>query len=111
MQPYDQVIQKKLAIDKDCAVGLENLTGPTTAAPKMSRIVAGNMACRGTHRRVTQLQGEVNVRAFAPAPVNQPAAPKEHALRRHRQGPPIIIVLRQWIWAAPTQAEMNDVAQ
>jgi hypothetical protein len=55
MQPYDQVIQKKLAVDEDCAIGLENLAGPTTAAPKMSRVIAGNMACRGAHRRTPQL--------------------------------------------------------
>jgi hypothetical protein len=55
MQPYDQVIQEKLAVNEGCGIALKNLAGPTTAAPKMSRVVAGNMAYRGTHRRAPQL--------------------------------------------------------
>jgi hypothetical protein len=55
MQPNDQVIQKKLAVDQGCAIALENLAGPAAAAPKMSRVVAGKMVCRGTHRRAPQL--------------------------------------------------------
>jgi hypothetical protein len=111
MQPNDQVIQEKLAVDEVCGIALENLADPTAAAPKMNGVAGGNMVYHSAHRRMSQLQGEANVAAFAPAAMNRPSTPKEHALRGDRQSLPIVVVLHQRIRASSAQTEMNNVAE
>jgi hypothetical protein len=83
MQPNDQIIQIKLAINEDRAMAHEDPAGPTTAASNMCRVVPGNVVGHRAHRHTAQLQCEANLGTLAPASVNHSSAPKKHALRRH----------------------------
>src|SRR6266851_4098537 len=108
MQPKHQVIQEQCVIDRNGDIVVENAAGPSAAPPKMDGIGGRNMMSHCTRRRMSHLYGEAHVAAFASAPVNRSAEPKEHAPGDGRQGAPVLFILDERVRAPSAQVQMND---
>jgi hypothetical protein len=103
MQPYHQVIQKKLGIDRNGGIVMEDRACPATAAAKITGVGPGDVTHHCPDRRETHLQGEAQFASFAPATVNRTAAPKQHPPRNRTDGLPILIIPHQRIRPPPAQ--------